>query len=133
MNRQVQAYERLSKLLAALEDDILKMPDEEAVKALDVGRHGVDDVTRLIGAQLAKHRVDSAAPTRQTLPKARLRRPAAAKVEAQVALLGRLLAARPDLSAQLQAVLSGGRTPNAREVEKIIAELVRKGALPKDE
>ena len=133
MSRQVQAYETLSRLLAALEDDVLKMSDEEALEALNVERYGVDDVTRLIGAQLLGRQGDSAAPARRTLPKAQPRRRAAAKIEARVALLRRLLMARPDLSAQLHAVLSAGRTPGAREVEKLIAELVREGVLPKDE
>lgn len=133
MNRNALAYENLSMLLFALENEILKMPDTEAVTTLTAGRNGVDDVTSLICTQLFKHQGISAAPAAKTSQKVRPRRSAAARSEASVALLRRLLMARPELSPQMHAVLSAGRTPGAQEVERLIAELVRKGVLPKDE
>ena len=133
MNRHAQAYEKLSKLLVTFEDEILKIPDAEAVAALNAGRNDVDDVTRLISAQLFGHKGKSASLAPQTSPKSRTRRSAAAKVEARIVLLRRLLLARPELSPRLHAVFSAGRAPGAQEVERFIAELVRKGVLSKDE
>jgi len=133
MNRHVLAYEKLSKLLFALEDEILRISEAEAVTTLTAGHDDVDDVTRLISAQLFKHRGNSAVSDAQTSPKVRSRRSAAARSEARVALLRRLLMVRPELSPQLHAALSAGRTPRAQDVERLIAELVRKGVLPKGE
>ena len=133
MNSHTLAYKNLTKLLFALESEILKIPDTEAVTTLTAGHNGVDDVTRLISAELFKQQGNSAVPAVQTSPKVRPRRSVAAKSETHVALLRRLLMARPELSPQLHAVLSAGGTPGAQEVERLIAELMRKGVLSKDE
>ena len=133
MNRHAQAYEMLSNLLGALEDETLKIPYADAVTTLNAGRNSVEDVTRLISAQLFRHQGDSAVPAPKASQKVRPRRAATAKIEARIELLRRLLIARPELSPRLHAVLSADRTPGAQEVERLIDELVRKGVFPKDE
>lgn len=133
MSHQALAYQELSRLLVALEDELLKVSDAEVITTLSASRSGVDDITRLISMQLLKHQGDRPAPSRHVSPKVRPRRSARAKLEADVALLQRLLMARPELSPQLHAVLSAGRAARARDVERLIAELIRNGVLPEDD
>jgi hypothetical protein len=134
MNHHAQSLERLSRLLNALESEILKVPDAEVIATLDAAGSGVDDVSCLLVAQIAKHHGHIISATHKISKKVRQRRSATAKNNgSRIALLRRLLVARPELSPQLHAVLSDGRTPSAQDVEKLIAELVRSGLLSKDE
>jgi len=133
MNHHTLDYENLTKLLFSLEEETLKIPDTEAVTTLTAGRNGVDDVTRLISAELFKQQDNSAAHVAQVSSKVRPRRSVTTKSEADVALLRRILMARPELSPQLHAVLSAGGTPGAQEVERLISELMRKGMFSRDE
>ena len=126
-------YEKLSRLLSSLEDEILKMPDTEATTTLNAKRKDIDGVTRLVSAQLFNHQSKGAAPALQTSAKVRSQRSSASKIEVHIALLRRLLMAQPELSPKLHAVFSSGRSPDAEEVEGLIAELMHKGVLPKDD
>ena len=133
MKRQALAYERLTKLLFALEEEVLEISDVETVTTLNAGLRGVDDVTHLFSAELFKQQGKSTVAAVKTSPKVRARRSVAAQSAAHIAPLRRLLMARPELSPQLHAMFSAGGKPGAEEVERLIAELMRKGVLSKDE
>ena len=110
------ANERLEKVLAALEERVLKASDREILADPASSKTAIREVRALVQRHLPQM---SSAPA---LP---------ADANARLALLQSLLAANSKVPSGLRMALSDGRSPSEKEVEDLLRELIQLGLLDK--
>jgi hypothetical protein len=125
MPRRPHSIDRLDGLLAGVERTIVDCPDEELLAEAPHRALSVADVDAIIDRSLTSYSASS-----------RRRRKTGASAQGSsmhMEYLRRIVATRTDLPPRLAAVFGSDRRPSQRELDDLVAALVRVGAIePED-
>jgi len=133
MNRRVDVVRRLDRVLASMEESILKASDRELL----ADRRGADRasqlVEQLIRKGLEEHALRRSAARSRPLKRHVVHRPSIPEdAEARVRLLRRLMRARSaDLPASFRAAFAGREKPSLQKVDEMLRKAIRLGVLKK--
>ncbi len=124
MPRRPNSIDRLDGFLAGVERMIVECPDDEL---LAEARHRTPSVAEVDAI------IDRSLPGDTASPRLRRKAGSSAHSSMRVEFLRRLASTRTDLPPHLAAVFGSDRPPSRRELDALMAALVRLGAIEPEE